>query len=173
MLDSHTIQPVLRGRLPYYLASLHRWIANSSSKKIAWSSSIEYHLSQSVILLIKNKRMFPLPVMWFIFFTCRKKKKRHLYILLQRFTTFFFYAAPLTMVLLELLTGPLCPCELVVSVPMLTAPYWFLLAPFSLARVFIDAFTVLPSGTACFGCPSLNIGAAGFSWASGSLACTC
>ncbi len=48
------------------------------------------------------------------------------------------------------------------SVPILRA-HLFLPAPFSLARVFINAFTILPTGTGWAGYPSSNSGATGFS----------
>ncbi len=66
--------------------------------------------------LLKNKCIFPSPVMWFIFTAERQKVIRHIYIILQGFMTFpYMLRHYVNMVLLELLgmwlvpTGPFCP----------------------------------------------------------------
>jgi hypothetical protein len=52
--------------------------------------------------MLKKKRIFLLPLMWFIYYLWEKNKS-DMYIILQWFKTFFFYVVPITMILLELL----------------------------------------------------------------------
>ncbi len=112
---------------------------------------------------LKNKRIFPLPMVWFIFNLQGRKNNQTNIHDITRIYDFSCYATSLNMFLLELMgvwlvlvqTGPLCLHAH--SIPIFVSPLLLVI-------LFIDAFTVFPTRTANLGHPSLNIGAAGFSF---------
>jgi hypothetical protein len=110
------------------------------------------HYCSQVHLISRIKTCFR--YLWCgLFLTCRKKKIiRHIYTTLQMFMTFLL-CYTINIVVLELLGMWLVVVWMGHSVPRLIA-YWFLPAPFPLARVFIDTCTVLSTGTAWLDLPS-------------------
>jgi hypothetical protein len=93
-----------------------------------------------------------------------------MYIILQGYMSLLLCAAPLNMVLLDLLGEWLV---LVRTGPLYTYAHSKLIfvSPFLLVRVFTHAFSIFPMGTAWLGCPSLNIWGSWLyiAWDSGSL----